>query len=99
MSVKVVDQDCRVEDGKLIIVVEGLNPEQVLSNEAKQLAIAKATACGYSRVGINGQSGSFPVDAQGRTMDENGKEYEWNDMARNGLIAGYRNEIKLMGGL
>lgn len=93
MALQIVDNECRIEDGKLVIVVEGDGPESVLSNEAKQMAVAKAAACGYSRVGINGQSGSYPVDADGKTYDD------WNDQARRGLIVGYRNDIKLMGGL
>lgn len=93
MSLRVIDQDCRIEDGKLVIVVEGDNPEEVLSNEAKTIALQKAAACGYPRVGINGTSGSYPVDGEGNTYDD------WNAMARENLIIAYRNEIKLMGGL
>jgi hypothetical protein len=93
MSVRIIEKDCRVEDGKLIIVVEGENPEEVLSPTAKTMAIQKAASFGYPRVGFNGQTGSYPVDANGNTHDD------WNDQARRGLIAAYRNEIKLMGGL
>jgi hypothetical protein len=93
MALSIIDKDCRIEDGKLVIVVQGDNPEEVLSNTAKSMALQKAAACGYPRIGINGQSGSFPVDADGKTYDD------WNDQARRGLIVGYRNEIKLMGGL
>jgi hypothetical protein len=89
----IVEKACRVEDGKLVIVVEGDNPEEVLSNTAKTLAMQKAASFGYPRVGINGQTGSFPVDKEGNTYDD------WNDQSRRGLIAAYRNEIKLMGGL
>ena len=99
MSVKIIDEACRIEDGKLIIVVEGDNPEVVLSNEARKLAIEKAATFGYQRVGFNGQSGSYPVDVSGGTCDAAGKEYDWNKMAKEDLIAGYRNEIKLLGGL
>jgi hypothetical protein len=90
---KVIDKDCRIEDNKLVIVVEGDGPEQVLSNDAKVLAVNKAASCGYPRVGINGQSGSFPVDADGKSYED------WNEQARLGKIAAYRNEIRLMGGL
>ncbi len=93
MPVRVVDKDCRIEDGKLVIVVEGDNPEEVLGNDAKMMAIQKAGACGYPRVGINGTSGSYPVDANGESRDD------WNELAKEGAIAAYRNEIKLMGGL
>ena len=93
MALKVIDNDCRVESGKLIIVIEGASPDVVLSNEAKNMALTKAAEFGYTRLGINGQSGSYPVD-------EYGKEHEdWNEMSKEGKIAAYRNEIKLMGGL
>lgn len=98
MSLQIVDKDCRIEDGKLVVVVQGADPEEVLSSTAKNLAIQKAASCGYPRVGINGQSGSYPVDPEGKTTDNAGKEYDWNDMARAGLIAAYRNDIVLMGG-
>lgn len=93
MSLRIIDKDCRVEDNKLVIVVEGENPEEVLSATAKTLALQKAASCGYQRVGINGQTGSFPVDANGNTYED------WNDMARRNTITAYRNEIRLMGGL
>ncbi len=93
MALAVVDKDCRIEDGKLVIVIEGANPEEVLSIQAKSMAMAKAANCGYPRVGINGQSGSYPVDSDGKTYEDQ------NDQAKKGLIAGYRNEIRLMGGI
>lgn len=93
MSLRIIDKDCRVEDGKLVIVVEGKDPEEVLSPTAKNMALQKAASCGYPRVGINGQTGSYPVDADGNTYDD------WNDQARRGLIKAYRNEIRLLGGL
>ena len=99
MALQIVDKDCRIENGKLVVVVQGEGPEAVLSAAAKTMAIQKAASCGFPRIGINGQSGSYPVDVEGKTTDANGKEYDWNEMARNKLIAAYRNEIVLMGGL
>lgn len=93
MSIRIIDKDCRIEDGKLVIVIEGANPEEVLSSTAKTMALQKAASCGYPRVGINKQSGSFPVDAAGATYED------WNEQARRGQISAYRNEIVLMGGL
>jgi len=93
MALKVIDSKCRVEDGKLVIVIEGTSPEEVLSAPAKTLALQKAASCGYPRLGINGHSGSYPVD-------ENGVTYEdWNEQARKQAIKAYRNDIKLMSGL
>jgi hypothetical protein len=93
MPLRIIDNECRIEDGKLVIVIEGDNPEEVISNEGKMIALQKAAACGYPRVGINGTSGSYPVDDNGDQHDD------WNQLARDGGIAAYRNEIKLMGGL
>ena len=93
MSLKIVDNKCRIEDGKLVICVEGANPDEVLSMNAKHMALAKAASCGYPHVGINGHSGSFPVDGEGNTYDD------WNEQSRLKKIAAYRNEIRLMSGL
>jgi hypothetical protein len=93
MSIKIIDNACKIEDGKLVIVVEGPGPEEVLSANARSLAIQKAASCGYAHVGVNGQSGSYPVDSDGKTYED------VNEQARRGLISAYRNEIRLMGGL
>lgn len=93
MSLQVVDKECRFENGKLIVVLEGKSPEEVISVDAKQLALEKAASCGYPRIGVNGQSGSYPVDKNGKCYDD------WNDQSKRGLIAAYRNDVVLMGGL
>ncbi len=97
MSDKVVDSACRVELGKLIVVIEGDNPAVVTSPTAKKLAVEKAASLGYRRMGINGLSGGYPVDKDGSTKDQSGNEYDWNEMSKQGLIAKYRCDIKLMG--
>lgn len=99
MSLRIIDDLCRIENGKLIVVMEGKLPDIVTSPQAKILAIKKAEQCGFSRIGINGQSGSYPVDKNGKTADSTGKEWDWNAMAINGEIAAYRNDIFLMNGL
>lgn len=93
MSISVIDSECRIEDGKLVIVVEGKSPEDVLGPNAKSAALQKAATLGYTRIGINGQSGSYPVDAEGKSY------FDENAMAREGKINGYRNEIKLLNGI
>ena len=94
MSLKIVPEACKIEpDSRLKIVIEGSGPEEVLSSEGKSLAVKHANACGYNNLGINGQSGSYPVDAEGKTYDD------WNEQSRRNLIAAYRNEIFLMSGL
>ncbi len=94
MALKIIDDDCRMKDGKYVVVVEGDNPEEVMSHKAKKLAINKAEASGYSKMGISGQSGSFPVtsDASATLVTD------WTKFARDGKITGYRNEFKLSGG-
>lgn len=93
MSLKVIDKDCRVQENKLIIVVEGSNPGEVTSTEANHIAVSKAASLGYSRVGINNHSGSYPVDSEGNQYED------WNEQSRKGLISAYRNDIALMGGI
>ncbi len=93
MSVAIVESECRVEEGKLVIVVQGANPEEVLGQEAKALAVKTAASYGYSRVGINSVSGSYPVDNNGVTYDD------WNKQALERKIMAYRNDIRLMSGL
>ena len=68
MAVRIVDDACRLEDGKIVIVIEGNNPEEVLSLQAKTLAQSKVAAAGHPRAGLNGQSGSYPVDTEGKTQ-------------------------------
>jgi len=93
VSLSIVDGACKVEDGKLVIVVEGQKPDEVVSTAAKRMALAKAASMGYPNLGINGHSGSYPVDASGHSYDD------WAEQSKLGKIAGYRNEIKLMSGL
>ena len=93
MALRIVEKDCRVQEGKLVIVVEGNDPEEVLSPNAKTLALQKATTFGYPRIGVNSQSGSYPVDSDGKTYED------WNEQSRLGKINAYRNDIFLMGGI
>lgn len=93
MAVACVEDKCRVQDGKLVIVVEGDTPEAVNGPAARQLAIEKAAMFGYTRVGINGHSGSYPVDAEGN------EPANWEQINFRGKIAKYRNDYKLMSGL
>lgn len=93
MALKVIEKECRVEDGRLTIVVEGDDPIEVTSADAKRLALSKAATFGYVNIGINNQSGSYPVDEQGNRHED------WYTQATTRKVAGYRNEIKLMAGL
>jgi len=88
MSLSVVDAFLR--EGKVIVTVEGSNPEEVATADAKRMAITKAASCGYPNVGYNATSGAYPVDKDGKTNED------WNKMAIEGCIVGYRNDIILM---
>lgn len=70
------------------VTVEGSGVEEVMSTAAKNAAIMGARQAGMFRAGISGQSGPYPVDAQG------------ND-ATLAVQPGmrYRNEFTLSGGL
>jgi hypothetical protein len=93
MSLRVINDDCCLVNGKLVVVVEGDNVEQVNGSTANMLAIEKAATLGYQHVGINGSSGAYPVDSEGNTYEDE------NEQARQGLINAYRRDIFLLGGI
>lgn len=90
---RVVEEACRLEDGKLVVTLESESIEELLSREASTIAVTKAASCGFPRVGINKTSGPFPVDKDGQSYED------WADQSRNGLIHSYRNEIYLLGSI
>lgn len=98
MALQTIDELCCRKGGKLHIVVQGANPEEVTSQGAKALAMEKAAQCGYVHTGYNGHSGSYPVDAEGNVYDTDEKMTELSNMLREGKtsIGGYRNDIILM---
>lgn len=98
MSLRIVDDKCVRKDGKLHICVAGPNPEVVISQQAKQLAMDKAAACGYVHTGFNGHSGAIPVDKDGNEFDTEDKMNALTDRLRAGeaVITGYHNYIQLM---
>lgn len=74
------------------VTIEGDNQEEVVSSEARQLAIQ--TAAGrVSRPGTSGGESPYPVDANGNTGDD-------LLFGRNGAtVAAYRCDYKIRGGL
>jgi len=95
---RIVDDACCRKDGKLCIVIEGANPEEVISSAAKQLATEKAAACGYVHTGYNSHSGAYPLDGNGAACDTDEKLAELTERLRKGetSIAAYRNDIFLI---
>jgi hypothetical protein len=98
MALSTIDDLCCRKGGKLQIVVQGNDPEEVTSQSAKTLAMEKAAQCGYVHTGYNGHSGSYPVDEAGNVYDTDEKIAELTNLMREGKarIAGYRNDIFLM---
>lgn len=91
MALEVVEKGCRMDSGKLIVTIKGESPTDVLSHSAKQLAITKAAELGYVNVGINGQTGSYPVDCNGAQHED------WAALSKAGGIKAYQNEFTLIG--
>lgn len=98
MALRIVDDKCLRKDGKLHICIEGKNPEEVISQQAKQMAMDKAATCGYVHTGYNGHSGAYPIDKDGVEYDTDEKIGELTQKLRDGTvtISGYRNLIMLM---
>ena len=51
-------------DGKLLVVVESNDLEEVSSHEARDMAMAKAAAAGFGNAGLNDQPTVGAVDAE-----------------------------------
>ena len=66
MALVVVRDQCQVNGTKAIIVVEGDSPEEVMTKEAKELAIRTASQMGLNRPGIGTGGGPYPVDRDGQ---------------------------------
>jgi len=88
MALKVIETI--MKEGKVVVTIEGADPEAVNSMEAKNLAIQQSAKCGYPHVGFNSTSGAYPVDENGETSEDQAK------MAISKKIVAYRNDIALM---
>lgn len=90
MSLHVVNDKCCMQHGKILIVVEGDNVEEVTSVMSKKLAMEKAAELGFYRAGISNTSGAYPVDEEGKTYEDQ------NEQSLLGKIAAYRNDLYLL---
>lgn len=82
-----------IKEGKLSIPVVAGSASEVISAKARIAAIEAAAASGYGRMGFNSHSGAYPIDENYEGRDDP------NELAKSGLIRGYRNDIALMGGI
>ena len=69
MAVKIVDDACVFAGQESTITVSGDSIDDVAGTEAKNMALQKAAALGVSKPGISDQSGYYPVDSEGNTLE------------------------------
>ena len=67
MSLSVVAEEYTDRTGK--VVVAGATQEEVMSMQARQMAVTQAAAR-LPRAGLSGNAVPYPVDAQGQTSDD-----------------------------
>ncbi len=70
------------------VIIAGATQEEVMSPDARRLAIATGTE-GLNRPGVSGNESAYPVNADGETSED-------LMFGRNGqTVAGYRCDYKL----
>jgi uncharacterized protein (DUF111 family) len=84
----VVETNCSDRQGT--VIVQGSTMEEVMSADAKKLAL-QAAGSRISRPGISGSPSAYPVDSAGETSDDL--------MMGRGQVAGYRVDYPITGGL
>jgi len=89
MSLQVVGTDFNDRQGT--VTVQGGTQEEVLSANAKTMALQAAAQNGLSRPGLSGGESAYPIDAEGKTSDDL--------ILGRGVVAGYRCDFKVTGGL
>lgn len=89
---QVVDNACRVIGGKLMMVIESENLNELLDHQVTKFAVEHATRFGWPNACLNGQDAPVPVDASGNSPEN------YDDMvklANNGGTTRYRKRIYL----
>ena len=89
MALKIVDDACVFAGQESTIIISGDSIDDVASTEAKNMALQKAAALGMSKPGISDQSGYYPVDIEGNTLDS----IEGTD------VTGWRNDFRIVSGI
>lgn len=90
MALRVISKDLNDRNGK--VTIQGDTQEEVMSADAKRLAIKEASAS-IPRAGTSGNEVAYPVDAEGNTSEE-------LVLGRSGVaVAGYRCDYNITGGL
>lgn len=67
--VTVVDEACRIEGGKLLMVLESNSLPELLENRVIKFAIEEAARFGWPNACLNGQLPPEPVDKNGKTPE------------------------------
>ena len=80
-----------INDRQGTIIISGDTQESVQGMDARQLVLKEAAAKGLSRPGLSGGDYTYPVDAEGNTSDDL--------LMGRGVVAGYRCDYKITGGL
>ena len=60
----------KIDERSGIVVVEGANPSEVTSMEARKLASAKGSELGINRPGLGLASGAYRVDEKGEEIKD-----------------------------
>lgn len=89
MALRVISHDLNDRTG--IVIIEADGQEEVLSPNAKKLALETASSK-VSRPGISGNETPYPVDAEGNTS-------EALVLGQAGRASAYRCDYKIQGGL
>ena len=90
MALRVISSTLTDRNGTVII--GGDTQEEVMSGDAKRLAINEASTK-ISRAGVSGNEVAYPVDANGQTPDD-------LVLGRNGArVVGYHCAYRVTGGL
>jgi hypothetical protein len=69
MPIGVVRDKCVMVGNKATVVVEGDNPEEVMTKEARELVLRHAAQMGVQRPGLGTGGGPYPVDQDGNSGD------------------------------
>ncbi len=69
MALGIVRDQCQMHGNKATIVIEGDNPTEVMTKEAKEMVLRHAAQLGVSRPGIGTGGGPYPVDRNGQAGD------------------------------
>jgi len=91
MALGIVQDQCQRNGNRGTVVVEGNSPNEVMSKEAREMALSHAATLGISRPGLGTGGGPYPVNAQGeagdpvQTANAGGCKYRYDWPVQGGL--------------